>query len=653
LVKIKNRDHVTPAEVRKWWRRWPTARIAILTGAWSNLVVVDLDGEDGEQALKRAEAVLGDLPPTLEAKTKHGRHLYFTHPGGKILTRKGDDFWPEGRDHDNAHGLDVRGDGGLVIVREFVNDLDPAELPEGWVGPLGTSSTPGIELGDEGVAQALVMIRTEGEPCSCMERVLDKYQGEKAAQGRYPAARNAQLALVHLGREQHPGAGVALDLLLDAFLADKPDGEHEWARALDGAVSAAMAKEPEVRGCPYRTMEIEPAAQDGEQDPRQLLDQALGEVGKKFAEQAVKKAKQKKEDEAQKRVRLILDAALDAEDLDQLPESVPLLPSYLNRSEYVLVSGKFGTYKSLVCLGWAYAVATGQGWAGADPAEPVPVVYVAAEGITGFRRRLRALERRHGVKVARGMLTVIRRPVHLTNPDEVIGLAMVVQQRQAKLVILDTWHRMTPGVEENSATETGGPLDQLLTLRDNYDATVVLVHHTGHAQRHARGSSALEDDADAAWIIRLGDGMEDEEERGPSTPRTLVQRKSKDGELADPAQLRLQVDDEQGATVDLDPVQKAIPAPGRRGRTPQRKHADEVQEMIRLLDEHDIGLDEGYRAVMDWDAHRRPGHATTQRAVREALAHRRGRATAYAKGREAWDNFGEQVDAREQKAIES
>jgi AAA domain-containing protein/bifunctional DNA primase/polymerase-like protein len=644
LVKIKDRDSVTAAEVRRWWRRWPDASVAILTGARSDLVVIDIDGEDGEQALKRAEAVLGQLPPTLEVKTKRGRHLYFAHPGPetRILTRKGDAFYPEGRDQDNAHGLDVRGDGGLVIAppspnRVYANDLDPVELPDGWIGPLSTGTAAGVQLQDKEMAQALDLIRTEGEPCDCMERVLDKHPEE--GKNRHEALIGAQHALVMLGREQHPGAGQALDRLQELAGAD----DSEWTRALEGAVSIAMDSEPAATGCPY-VIKDHLGEQGDDNGPS--LDQLLEGYA------AAQQAKEKKAAGPSPRTQAILEAALDATDLDSLPKPEPLLPGWLNRAEYVLVSGKFGTYKSLVLLAWAYCVATGQGWAGRDPAEPAPVVYVAAEGITGFRRRKEALERRYGVKVPEGMLTVIRRAVHLTNRDEMVGLATVVGMREAQLVILDTWHRMTPGVDENSATETGGPIDQMLTLRDHYGATVVVAHHTGHAQRHARGSSALEDDADASWMIRLGDGTEDEEGRGPSTPRTLIQRKSKDGEVADPALLRLQVDDAGQATVDLDTVQPAPPVPGRKGRIPQRTHADMVQELITLMDEHGIPLTEGYRSVMDWDAARRPGHAATQKAVREAVSARRGRKVVLGKAREALAELGVDPDQEEHKPIQ-
>ena len=331
------------------------------------------------------------------------------------------------------------------------------------------------------------------------------------------------------------------------------------------------------------------------------------------------------------RTQAILDAALDASELDSLPEPTPLIVGALNAAEYVLLSGKFGTYKSFVALAWSFAVATGWEWSpGQTVAEPRPVIYVAAEGVSGIRKRLRALERLSGIKAA-GMLTVVTRPVRLAMTEEVEGLRLLAERVKPALIVFDTWHRMTPGIEENSATETAVPMDAALSLRDDFAATVVVVHHTGHQQKHARGSSALEDDADAAWIIKLGTGDESED-RGPETPRTLEQRKSKDGELAQPGRLVLAVDEHGEATVSLDPF-AAPPVRGRRGRPADRGRDDAVAALVAALDDADVPVSTGYREVLRWASEDGRGLTrVSEPIVKDALKRRRERANG--KGRD-------------------
>lgn len=108
------------AEVRGWYAAWPGAGVAIVTGAASGLVVLDVDpAHGGDESLAALEQVHGTLPPTVEAVTGGGgRHLYFTHPGGDIRNRTG-----------LAPGLDLRADGGIVIAPP---SMHPSGRPYRW-----------------------------------------------------------------------------------------------------------------------------------------------------------------------------------------------------------------------------------------------------------------------------------------------------------------------------------------------------------------------------------------------------------------------------------------------------------------------------------------------------------------------------------------
>jgi hypothetical protein len=93
--------------IRRWWRQWPDANVAIRTGAVSNLVVLDVDGDEGTEALRRLEAEHGKLPLTASVVTpRGGEHYYWRHPGGEVRNSTG-----RIGDH-----LDVRGDGGYVLA---------------------------------------------------------------------------------------------------------------------------------------------------------------------------------------------------------------------------------------------------------------------------------------------------------------------------------------------------------------------------------------------------------------------------------------------------------------------------------------------------------------------------------------------------------
>jgi hypothetical protein len=98
------RDLPHPDQVAVWWDSWPEANIGVATGAVSDLVVLDADGPAGLASLKS----LNTPATTWLSKTgraEGGCQQFFKHPGRPIQNRAG-----------VKPGLDVRGDGGYVIV---------------------------------------------------------------------------------------------------------------------------------------------------------------------------------------------------------------------------------------------------------------------------------------------------------------------------------------------------------------------------------------------------------------------------------------------------------------------------------------------------------------------------------------------------------
>lgn len=96
-------------QLRKWWRRWPDARVGIATGALSDLVAIDLDvknGHDGVSAFAHLVRSNGPVPHGVRWRTKSGGvHLLFEHPGIRVRNSAGA----------LGDGIDVRGDGGFII----------------------------------------------------------------------------------------------------------------------------------------------------------------------------------------------------------------------------------------------------------------------------------------------------------------------------------------------------------------------------------------------------------------------------------------------------------------------------------------------------------------------------------------------------------
>ena len=100
------------------------------------------------------------------------------------------------------------------------------------------------------------------------------------------------------------------------------------------------------------------------------------------------------------------------------------------------------------------------------------------------------------------------------------------------MIIVDTLHRFLSG-DENSAQDAKTMLDACSGLMQEFGCSVVLVHHTGvsdEAQHRARGSSAWRGALDLEISVVPGkDGA----------PLEVIQRKSKDAELAEPIYMKI------------------------------------------------------------------------------------------------------------------
>jgi hypothetical protein len=177
-----------------------------------------------------------------------------------------------------------------------------------------------------------------------------------------------------------------------------------------------------------------------------------------------------------------------------------LIRDELERGVVALMAGPRGSYKSFKALHWAMTVAV----AG------YPVYVVSAEG-GDFERRAAAWMLHHEILVP-PPLYVVERRLDLNSKEgieSIRGDCLKLGIRPA-LFVLDTFSKLSGGLDENDNSQVKafiGRIDNGLKRPDAFDATVLLVAHTGHSDTtRARGASALEADTDAAYIVARDNG---------------------------------------------------------------------------------------------------------------------------------------------------
>ncbi len=114
----------TEEELLNWSKKFPDANIGLVTGDISGIVVVDVDTYKGSQL----QDVLSKGQTGLISRTaRGGYHLLYKHSGTTVPNSVG------------ADGIDVRGDGGYIVLPpsridlgeyKWVEEADPGKLPK-------------------------------------------------------------------------------------------------------------------------------------------------------------------------------------------------------------------------------------------------------------------------------------------------------------------------------------------------------------------------------------------------------------------------------------------------------------------------------------------------------------------------------------------
>jgi putative DNA primase/helicase len=222
------------------------------------------------------------------------------------------------------------------------------------------------------------------------------------------------------------------------------------------------------------------------------------------------------------------DWLIPADDFCSQPAPISwLVKRWIQDKALIMVHGPSGGGKTFVVLDWCLRMASGTTEWATNRVRPGTVVYLAGEGHHGLRGRVAAWK----VHNSAGPLSMwlSRDGCDLNTPA---GYLRVVDNIRAlpkrpSLIVVDTLHRFLLG-DENSAQDAKTMLDACGALMAEFGCSVLLVHHTGvsdEAQHRARGSSAWRGALDIEISIVPG---KDE------APMQIVQRKSKDAELAEP-----------------------------------------------------------------------------------------------------------------------
>jgi hypothetical protein len=185
-----------------------------------------------------------------------------------------------------------------------------------------------------------------------------------------------------------------------------------------------------------------------------------------------------------------------------------LIEGFVEQDSLTLIYGAPASGKSLLSMDWACSVATGTPWLGQHDVQRGGAYYVAAEGLNGLSRRFRAWSVGRKVSLKGAPLYQSTRGIQVLDRNSVLAMVADIEAIEAqtgvppKLVVIDTVARSFGAGDENSTEDMSNFIQHLDELiRKRWNLTVLLVHHSGHVEGRARGSSALRAAVDSEYGV--------------------------------------------------------------------------------------------------------------------------------------------------------
>lgn len=449
-----HKDATTDQEtIRKWWAKWGGKLIwGVPTGRRTGIVVLDVDidpgkGLDGRKTLETS----GRYPPPTRAHLtpRGGLHLvYRLNP---------DDYAPTDAGV-LGDGLDRRGDGGYVIWYPahggtVLNGEAPESPPEWLLLPGRSGSREGRRIVSAADAEAILR-----------EAVCD---ASNAAEG----SRNATLSR----------SAFIVGQLVEAGMCDI---EHAGTLLIESADSIGLDRGESVRV-------IDKAFKRALNHPG--FESVDGALHRWFGEP----------------VRWVPEGLL-VDYCDAVKMRKPLrwlIKKVLQRGVVAMIFGEPEAGKSMVAIDWALHVACDREWNGAKVSGG-PIIYVSGEGFAGLTNRFAAWGIEHG-EPERGRVRWTQNAVAFLQIDAVGKLIAEIDSGDAPvLIVIDTVATAMLGGDDKNSVDAARFMDACKQLVKRYDCTVLVVHHSGHADKgRAKGAIEFKAGMDNEYgVVKAGAG---------------------------------------------------------------------------------------------------------------------------------------------------
>ncbi len=476
-------QRASPFDVQVWQEDKRPQMWGVVAGEVSGLVILDFDGEQGCALM----AAWG-LNPHIRTGSG-GYHVYVQHPGWPVKTfnskspRPWNVIYP---------GLDIRADGGYAVFAgrnangpyEALRELTPDPLT---VLPDEARSALGLLTAPEERPRDAIPVVIEPSDRYPSERLLERaLEMVKAGEGRDNAAFWLVKQLQDNQYTEDEAAAMGLQYVEAVPQTDTKGNIAPFTAAtmqakVSNVYANYTAREPivtleDVEGLmdtvvaahPYRGLRLVEAPATPVATPTEAAQPQVDSS-----------------------VRRITYTPLTVEDILNRPMPEFLAEDVFLKNSLAWLTGPPGHYKSFLAYHLAVAVATDTPFIG-KRVQAGSVAYIAAEGVAGAGKRIRAYCQENGVEALPRNLYLFDRAIPLADGQHRAAFleALGTLPGGVELVVVDTQARCYTG-NENDVEAANAFINGLDAIRTATGACVLVLHHTGKAGGTYRGSSAF------------------------------------------------------------------------------------------------------------------------------------------------------------------
>ncbi len=499
-------DATTDAkQIRAWWTEHPQANIGLDVGG-AGMMALDLDPGHDPAAL---DAAVGGRPgtPLRQRTPRGGTHEFYALARGETVPPSASKVAPS---------VDVRSFHSYVLLAPSYVDDGKAKGTYTWENEDWPAPKPAFRT--ERMIQACQQVREKDKDRDTwiieanLPENVDRYtrwlKGELAIKGKYSSIAvlgkggdHCALATAAMGKSFGISADLTFDLMLEHWnpRCDPPWSGDELSH-LQGKVENAYRYNTSPPGNmtdAYRKAKSEAMFQPVLRDATEGAFWSSG------------------------RFRIV-----DRDAMEDIRDPSWLVPDLIVDRSYSMLVGAPGSLKTYLALDIGLALANGIDtlWPG-TAGNCGPVVFAAGEGRSGLRDRARAWEKTYlaGKRTVGSNWWLVDPVPAIAREGEVETFIQLVSHAldggKPKLVIIDTVGRAMQGISENDQEHASKFTAAIELITKELDCAVLAIHHSGHGEKRARGSSVFQGDVDMTLFA---------ERDGKEKALTLTMQKQKD-----------------------------------------------------------------------------------------------------------------------------